>query len=170
MVCNGPGAAHIIARLLSFYYQVSRDSSRIGCFLGLRQELHRDEAQSKIYHSEIGQPASTAVQIALIDLLTNASILPNAVIGHSSGEIAAAYVPGALDHKNAMAISYHRSFLGNLSKQKIKRPDSMAAVGLPEPDVERFVAETTTGKATVACLNDPSNTTISGDETVFAKC
>lgn len=56
------------------------------------EELFRSKDQSNINNPEYCQPISTAVQIALVDLLKSFGILATAVVGHSSGEIAAAYV------------------------------------------------------------------------------
>ena len=56
--------------------------------------LLTDELRSSknINLPEYSQPLSTAVQIALLELLASFGIAPKAVVGHSSGEIAAAYV------------------------------------------------------------------------------
>lgn len=53
-------------------------------------ELEKDKATSKVNDPEYSQTLSTALQIALVDLLKSAGVLPMTVIGHSSGEIAAA--------------------------------------------------------------------------------
>lgn len=146
-----------------------RKSSKLLLSMGanwdLVDELRRDKETSRLHQSKIGQPASTAIQIALVDLLRSASIVPTSVIGHSSGEIAAAYCVQALSHEAAIAVAFHRSFLGSLSSQVMGRNGAMAAIGLPEDDVLPLLADLKTGVATVACLNDPRNTTISGDET-----
>ncbi|KAL7894249.1 polyketide synthase [Trichoderma sp. SZMC 28014] len=84
----------------------------------LIEELSRDESSSRLNNSEYGQPASTAVQIALVDLFKSWQVLPEAVVGHSSGEIAAAYAAGAISQSAAMFASYHRSFLAEKSKQR----------------------------------------------------
>jgi acyl transferase domain-containing protein len=47
---------------------------------------------SNVDDPSFGQPLCTALQLALTDLLSSWNIVPAAVIGHSSGEIAAAYV------------------------------------------------------------------------------
>lgn len=53
-----------------------------------------DELSNKdnIDKPQYSQPLSTAIQIALVDLLASFGVTPKAVVGHSSGEIAAAYV------------------------------------------------------------------------------
>ena len=55
-------------------------------------ELLKDERTSKIHEPKLSQPLCTALQIALVDLLRTFGLYPAAVVGHSSGEIAAAYV------------------------------------------------------------------------------
>ncbi|KAL7917759.1 thiolase-like protein [Trichoderma austrokoningii] len=82
-----------------------------GAQWSLVEELSRDESSSRLNNSAYGQPASTAVQIALVDLFKSWNVLPAAVVGHSSGEIAAAYAAGAVSQSAAMFASYHRSFL-----------------------------------------------------------
>lgn len=70
----------------------------------LIDELSKDKAASRLGEAEISQPATTAIQIALVDLLSNYNIIPSSVIGHSSGEIGAAYAAGALDHESAILV------------------------------------------------------------------
>lgn len=53
-------------------------------------ELLRPEASSRINQAEFSQPLSTAIQLALVDLLRSLNLEPSVVLGHSSGEIAAA--------------------------------------------------------------------------------
>lgn len=55
-------------------------------------EMTKSEEQSKIDEPEISQTLCTVLQVALVNLLRNFGIHPDAVTGHSSGEIAAAYV------------------------------------------------------------------------------
>jgi acyl transferase domain-containing protein len=76
----------------------------LGCEWSLLEELLRDDSTSRIGQSEISQPASTAIQIALVDLLSELAIRPQAVLGHSSGEISAAYAVGALSHEMAIEV------------------------------------------------------------------
>lgn len=57
----------------------------------LRDELSASPEQSRISEAELSQPLCTAVQIILVELLRLAGIQFSAVVGHSSGEIGAAY-------------------------------------------------------------------------------
>jgi acyl transferase domain-containing protein len=75
---------------------------RQGCPWNLVEELSKSPERSRIGEAEIAQPATTAIQIAVVDLLKSFSIRPNRVVGHSSGEIAAAYAAGALSLESAI--------------------------------------------------------------------
>lgn len=124
-----------------------------------------DAASSRIGISDFGQPASTAVQIALVDMLASWNINPAAVVGHSSGEIAAAYAAGSLSHEAAMTVSYHRGSLSKLSRQLSGVQGKMLAVGLGEADASEHLEKVKEegGRLCIACVNSPKSTTISGD-------
>jgi acyl transferase domain-containing protein len=85
-------------------YQVFRESFEeadvylhsIGSEWSLRSELSKDEKDSIVNLPYINQPLCTALQVALVDLLEHWAVQPYAVVGHSSGEIAAAYAFGAI--------------------------------------------------------------------------
>jgi acyl transferase domain-containing protein/NADPH:quinone reductase-like Zn-dependent oxidoreductase/SAM-dependent methyltransferase len=136
-----------------------------GANWSLINELSNDAKSSRIGQAEISQPSTTAIQIALVDLLRSFGVLPEIVLGHSSGEIAAAYAAGILDHSTALEISYHRGFISQTVKASKK--GAMLAVGLGEDDVLPYIDETRTGLITVACVNSPVSTTISGDESAI---
>jgi acyl transferase domain-containing protein len=50
----------------------------------------KSKDESRINEPELSQPVCTVIQMALVDLLRSFGVLPTAVVGHSSGEIAAA--------------------------------------------------------------------------------
>ena len=127
-------------------------------------ELSVEEAESRIYESEIGQPATTALQIGLVEVFRSLGIVPNVVLGHSSGEIAAAYAAGAISKASAIEISYHRGFLAKRCKDLLKIDGGMLAVSIGEEEVCSQISRLTAGRAVVACCNSPLNTTVSGDE------
>lgn len=109
-----------------------------------------------ISKAEFAQPLTTAIQIALARLLTSFGIAPAAVVGHSSGEVAAACVAGALTMREAIICSYQRG----LSVRQLELPDGrMAAVGLSPDHVASFLEE----GVQIACYNSPKSVTISGD-------
>lgn len=141
--------------------------SNLGAHCNLVEELSRDSASSRLDDSRYGQPASTAVQLALVDLLRSWNVQPTAVVGHSSGEIAAAFAAGCISQETAIRISYHRSFLAQLSKERASQSGAMLAVGLGHEEVEMFLKQLDADRVTVACINSPSSTTISGDASVI---
>lgn len=68
------------------------------------QEQMFSEGPSRLGEAEIAQPATTCLQIALVDLLRSLGVDPSTVVGHSSGEIAAAYAAGGLVHLAAVEL------------------------------------------------------------------
>ncbi|KAL9598452.1 MAG: hypothetical protein Q9219_004488 [cf. Caloplaca sp. 3 TL-2023] len=119
---------------------------------------------SQIHHVTRSQPVCTAVQIALVDLLAQWGVYPNGVIGHSSGEIGAAYASGRLTKAQAIIVAYYRGYV--VGKGEAHVPGAMMAVGLGKDaannEILRLGLE---GAITVACINSPESVTISGDET-----
>jgi NADPH:quinone reductase-like Zn-dependent oxidoreductase len=124
---------------------------------------------SLINEAHISQPACTALQLALTDLLRSWGVSPVAVAGHSSGEIGAAYAAGLLSLNSCMEISYHRGMATLGLKRFPHLKGSMMAVGASKEDVEPILARLNTkaAKARIACFNSPSSLTISGDEPVI---
>ena len=57
---------------------------------GVLGELLKDKENSNVNNPAYSQPLCTALQIALVDLLHSFKVFPTSVVGHSSGEIAAA--------------------------------------------------------------------------------
>ena len=116
-----------------------------------------------INDASYSQPICTALQIALVQQLLAWSIKPSVVVGHSSGEIAAAYCTGALSHSSACKVAYFRGYVAD-SLLKSTSPGAMLAVGLSEHDILPFLnqAKFDIGTVTVACLNGPKNITLSG--------
>nr|UWV21338.1 polyketide synthase 5 [Chaetomium globosum] len=143
--------------------------SRLGCKWDLVSELCRPKAESRINEPAYAQPLSTVVQIGLVDLLAELDILPTSVVGHSSGEIAAAYAAGLLSFEDAMTAAYFR---GTLTDQLIvanKRDNTsagaMIAVGASAAAAEQLINKIggEHGRMRVACVNSPASVTVSGD-------
>ncbi|CAG8300192.1 unnamed protein product [Penicillium olsonii] len=116
---------------------------------------------------EIAQPLCTVLQIALVDLMASWNIFPTSVIGHSAGEIAAAYCAGRISREAAWKAAYYR---GYTSSKQLSANGTMMAVGLVASQIERyieFVREAHTGELIIACHNSPANNTVSGDEAMI---
>ncbi|KAK1569964.1 beta-ketoacyl synthase domain-containing protein [Colletotrichum navitas] len=137
---------------------------KLGAEWSLVEELSKDQESSRVGDANISQPACSAVQLALTDLLRTWGIRPVAVAGHSSGEIGAAYAAGIIGFEAAMAIAYHRGRLVPILKKR--NPDlrgSMMAVGGSKEEVQPMIDALKQQQVRIACYNSPSSLTISGD-------
>jgi acyl transferase domain-containing protein/acyl carrier protein len=129
----------------------------------LLEELGATEAASRLGRTDIAQPAILAIQAGLVALWRAWSVTPDAVVGHSVGEIAAAHAVGALTLGQAVEIAFHR---GRLMHEAAGR-GRMAAV---EMSVAR-AAEALRGyeqRLGVAAVNGPTSVVLSGEPEALA--
>lgn len=125
------------------------------CPFNLREELLKPEQNSQIQSATYSQPLCTALQCALVDLVHSVGLRATAVVGHSSGEIAAAYASGALTLHDAIIVAYNRG----VCSFAIKRSGAMGAIGLGRDEVGPFLRP----GVVIGCENSPESVTISGD-------
>lgn len=125
-------------------------------------ELNKTKETSLLSQTLYSQTICTALQLAIIDLIACWGIKPSAVVGHSSGEMGAAYAAGVLSFENALIAAYYRGRYMSASRDD-GVPGGMMAVGLPEnkclEELKPFA-----GRLTIAAVNSPSTMTVSGDE------
>ncbi|KAF2964726.1 hypothetical protein GQX73_g8837 [Xylaria multiplex] len=138
----------------------------LGCKWSLLEKLHSQEDINLPHYS---QPLTTALQVALVQLLKSFGIVPVAVVGHSSGEIAAAFAAGALCLESACKVAYYRGQAAERIRREAESPGAMMAVNLAEADVSSYLSKAISsqdeiGNVVVACVNSPSNCTLSGPE------
>lgn len=137
----------------------------------LFKELLKKPAESRMEDPCIAQPISTAVQICLVDALKDLGVIPSAVAGHSSGEIAAAYCAEAISFEDAMTVAYHRGRLtSDLRKQKHSKAGAMIAVGASATTVRQSIGRlgaAASSRIAIACFNSPESVTVSGDKDVI---
>ncbi|UPK91919.1 hypothetical protein LCI18_002854 [Fusarium solani-melongenae] len=134
----------------------------LGSPFDLLEEILKDEGESRISDPRIAQPATTALQVALVDLLDSFLITPNCVVGHSSGEVAAAYASGALTKEAAWEVAYYRGVVA--SSINVKAPQlqgAMMVVGISVLEVKNHF-RFSLYPCEVACINSPRSTTLSG--------
>jgi acyl transferase domain-containing protein/acyl carrier protein len=122
-----------------------------------------DAAQSRLTEVDIIQPALFAMQVALAALWRSWGIEPQAVVGHSLGEVAAAYVAGALNFEDAVRVVCHRS---RLFKRTVGQ-GAMAAVELSIEDARRVLVGCE-DRVSIAASNGPTSTVLSGDPAALA--
>lgn len=154
----------IIRDLESYLLKIPEEEHRPSW--SLEAELLADRSCSRVHEAEISLPLCTAVQIVLVDVLRLAGVHFTAVVGHSSGEIAAAYAAGYLTARDAICIAYYRGRYASLAQSPngadIK--GAMMAVGSSMKDMEELCAdELFAGRVRVAANNSPSSVTVSGD-------
>lgn len=130
----------------------------------LRDELLAGPNTSRLSEAELSQPLCTALQIVLVDLLRSAGITFSAVVGHSSGEIAAAYAAGFLSDRDAVRVAYYRGVYARLAGSFSGAGGAMLAVGTSLEDAEDLVALSAfKGRLAVAAHNSSASVTLSGD-------
>ncbi|HIK08529.1 MAG TPA: type I polyketide synthase [Trichormus sp. M33_DOE_039] len=127
----------------------------------LLQELAAPEDISRLQATEVAQPAIVAIQIALTALWRSWGVEPAAVVGHSLGEITAAYVAGVFTLEQALRIVVQRASLMQQATGKGK----MAAIAMPWQEVKSWLEEFP-GLA-IAAINSPTSTVVAGDATAL---
>ncbi|MCH8314199.1 MAG: type I polyketide synthase, partial [Nitrospinae bacterium] len=130
----------------------------------LWHELMAEETLSKIHETHITQPAIFSIQVGLADLWRSWGIAPSAVIGHSIGEAAAAYVAGIYSLEDAVRVVYHRGRW----LHKMAGKGKMAVVGLPEEKIAKAL-KGWENEISLAAVNSPKSVTISGDPEALEK-
>ncbi|KAI1120480.1 hypothetical protein F5Y10DRAFT_289649 [Nemania abortiva] len=178
-VFTGQGAQYVDMGLDLLQYAVFEQTlqdinhiyAELGCGWNLIDEIRRKD---HVGLPEYSQPLCTALQIGLVKLLREFGINPSAVVGHSSGEIAAAYATGALSERAASIIAYYRGQLADKLKNSTAVCYAMMSVNLSEKEVPIYLASKSKLPASVdhvqiACVNSPRNCTLAGtDEAICA--
>lgn len=130
----------------------------------LIDELRASEETSRMEQADVAQPANFALQVGLLALWQSWGIQPAAVIGHSAGEVAAAYAAGILSFADAVKVIYHRSRL----QYRTTGEGKMLAVGLPYQDIDVYLADRH-DNVSLAAVNSPTSLTLSGDAHVLGE-
>jgi len=125
----------------------------------LVDELLGKNGENRYAYTEIAQPALFAVQVGVTRMLARHGVRPAAVMGHSVGEVAAAWASRALSLPDAVRVIFHRSRLQGLTKGS----GQMSAVGLGGADTQALLeALALTQMLSVAGVNSASGTTVAG--------
>ncbi|MFF9772010.1 type I polyketide synthase, partial [Streptomyces sp. NPDC014636] len=121
--------------------------------------LRGDAPADLLERVDVVQPASFAVMVGLAAVWASVGVVPDAVVGHSQGEIAAACVAGVLSLEDAARIVAVRSqvIAGSLAGR-----GGMASVSLSETEVAERI-ERWADRVEVAAVNGPSSVVIAGD-------
>ncbi|KAH7077443.1 putative lovastatin nonaketide synthase [Paraphoma chrysanthemicola] len=130
----------------------------------IADQLLLDAKSSRITEAAFSQPLCTAVQVVLVDLLRSAGIMPSSVVGHSSGEIGAAYAADFINARDAIRIAYYRGLYAKLAGGAVGQKGAMLAVGTSLEDATEVIElDAFVGRIAVAAHNSPASVTLSGD-------
>ncbi|KAJ6789492.1 hypothetical protein PWT90_00293 [Aphanocladium album] len=131
----------------------------------LGEEILAEGETSRVSSATISQPLCTAIQIVLVDLLRAAGVRFSTVVGHSSGEIAAAYTAHFISAQDAIRIAYYRGLVLHNAGS-----GAMMATGTSWEDATELVQlRALRGRVTVAAHNSAASVTLSGDVDGIAK-
>ena len=155
-----PVFRRVIDAIEAHWREHADSSLRAACFAAPQEAL--DECA-------LAQPVIFALQCGLVELFKTWGVYPDCVVGHSSGEVAAAYASGALSLADATRLVFHRATL----QQRTAGSGRMLAIGLDRPGVEEMLD--TMGvpfrldgerppQVEIACENAPANTVVCGRE------
>ncbi|KAI8626691.1 polyketide synthetase [Xylariaceae sp. FL1651] len=121
--------------------------------------------KDSIQEAALSQPLCTAIQIIMVDFLKTVGIEFYAVVGHSSGEIAAAYAAGLISAEDACRISYYRGLHAAIACGEGGKPGKMMAVATSFQDAQELCnLPYFKGRICIAANNAPNSVTIAGDE------
>ncbi|MFF1739807.1 SDR family NAD(P)-dependent oxidoreductase [Streptomyces mirabilis] len=120
--------------------------------------LRGAEGAPPLNRVDVVQPVLFAVMVSLAAVWRARGVRPDAVVGHSQGEVAAACVAGALSLSDAAAVVALRS----QALTGLSGTGTMAVVALPHTEVEDRLADLD-GRVCVAAVNSGRSTVIAGD-------
>ncbi|MFP2958443.1 SDR family NAD(P)-dependent oxidoreductase, partial [Myxococcus sp. 1LA] len=124
----------------------------------LADVLRAPAESSRLQEIDVVQPVLFAMAVALSALWRSWGVEPDAVVGHSMGEVAAAHVAGALTLEDAAAIICLRSKL----LRRISGRGAMLATELTLEDARKTLAGRE-DRVAIAVSNSPTSTVLSGE-------
>ncbi|RJE70884.1 type I polyketide synthase [Reichenbachiella sp. MSK19-1] len=156
LIANEPLFKSVIQKIETYFLEIAGWS--------LLEEMNKDEENSRVNDTRIAQPAIMAIQIALVELWKKHGVIPEAVVGHSIGEVAAAYTAGSLTLEQAVQVIFHRSRGQHAATGKGK----MLAVSLTQKEAEDAI-KSVSDVVSIGAVNGPAMTVLSGDEAPLIK-
>jgi hybrid polyketide synthase/nonribosomal peptide synthetase ACE1 len=131
----------------------------------IKEQLLAGDETSRITEAAVSQPLCLAIQVVLVDILHAAGVQFKAVVGHSSGEIGAAYAAGLLSVEDALRIAYYRGLHAKHASPPNGEKGAMIAVGASHAEALEMCADPRFKvRIQVAAVNSSSSITLSGDE------
>ena len=145
-----------------FHRKLAECDRAFGRYAGrsIMADIAKNADCSLMEDSEIAQRCTFAIQVALAELLSDRGIKPDAVAGHSVGEIAAAHTAGILTIEDAAEILWQHSIL----MKKLKGRGRLLFAALPAKDIEDLIKNER--ELSVAAVNGPESVVVSGAERI----
>jgi acyl transferase domain-containing protein/NADPH:quinone reductase-like Zn-dependent oxidoreductase/NAD(P)-dependent dehydrogenase (short-subunit alcohol dehydrogenase family)/acyl carrier protein len=122
------------------------------------RQLEDPAQEDRLGRIDVVQPTLFAVEVALAKLWSSWGIVPEAVVGHSMGEVAAAYFAGILSLPDAVKVICRRSTL----LTRVAGAGAMVVVDLARAEAEKLLSGLE-DKVAVAVCNSPRSTVLAGD-------
>ncbi|MFE2530393.1 SDR family NAD(P)-dependent oxidoreductase [Streptomyces sp. NPDC059371] len=107
---------------------------------------------------DVLQPVLWAMTVALAEVWRSFGVTPDAVVGHSQGEISAAVVAGAVSLEDGARIVVRRS----LAVRELQGRGGMASVTLPDEEAQELIGRWA-GRLGIGAVNGPATVVVSGD-------
>lgn len=124
----------------------------------LLKEMTASDSASRMTEYEVAQPANFLLQVCLAKLLQSWGIVPDCVVGHSAGEVAAAHIAGALSLEDSVTLIYHRSNL----QQRASGQGRIVAIGITPKEMHELVDSS--DHISIAAINSPRLVALSGNQ------
>ena len=121
------------------------------------EALSADETTSQLHDPAVTPAAMFALQAGLAEVWKSVGVTPDMVIGHSFGEVTAAYLGGAIALEDVAHLVDERGLI----RGHIDRVGGMAAIGMGADDLARFLPAD--GTIEIGAYNSPTMVTVSGE-------
>ncbi|XP_029979050.1 highly reducing polyketide synthase SAT13-like [Sphaeramia orbicularis] len=137
--------------------QISQHFQKLST-LNILDKLESQTESSDFKNPDVVQPLLFAIQVGIFTLFRHWGVKPDAILGHSVGEVAAAHCSGILSLEDAVKVIYFRSLL----QTKVTGGKMLVISNMPVSDVTSLLPSYS-GKICLAASNSPQSCTLSGD-------
>jgi len=129
----------------------------------VQSETGKRTQEEELRKTETAQPAIGSVSMAMLKVLTRFGIKPDAVCGHSFGELTALYAAGWIDRDTFIHLSVSR---GRYMAASSTGSGAMMSVNVPVSKLESIINDT---NVTLANINSPDQSVLSGPNDAIEK-
>lgn len=156
----------LLAQAPVFAAAIERCEAAIGRWVdwSLLAQLHTDDPAAWQGRIDVVQPTLFAIQVALAELWRSWGVEPDAVVGHSMGEVAAAVVAGALTLDDGAAVICLRS----RAMRRLAGRGTMLAAELDPAEARRRLEALGDDQVALAAINGPTSVVLSGPRASLA--